>query len=122
MNLYVGNLARTVNESDLQLIFEGLGHIVFAKFADAREGGAKGYAFVCVDNDEQAQTAIDALNGTYLKGARLIVRSVIDRKRDSEAPKNTVANKAGAAVLKKKKQQYNHLHLYVITNECIIPS
>ncbi|HLQ26774.1 MAG TPA: RNA-binding protein [Acidiferrobacterales bacterium] len=122
MNLYVGNLARTVNEADLQLIFEGFGQIVFAKFADVREDGAKGYAFVYVDNDEQAQTAIDALNGTYLKGARLIVRPVIDRKRDSQVPKNAAASKTGTTALKKQRQQDNHLHLYVITNECITSS
>jgi len=119
MNLYVGNLARTVNEADLLLIFEGFGQIVFAKFADAREDGTKGYAFVYVDNDEQAQTAINALNGTYLKGARLIVRPVIDRKRDSQMPKTAAANEIDTTVLKKQRQQSNHLHLYVITNECI---
>ncbi len=116
MNLYVGNLARTVTESDLQLIFEGFGQIVFAKFADVNEDGAKGYAFVQVDNDEQAQTTVDALNGTYLKGARLIVRPVIDRKRDSVAPEGSAVS--DNTDTKKQQQQDKHLHLHIVTSEC----
>ena len=78
MNLYVGNLPRTVTEADLELIFDGFGYIVFARLG--HETGRAGHAFVRVDDEEQARAAIEALNGTYLKGASLIVRRLIDHR------------------------------------------
>ncbi len=86
MNLYVGNLAQTVTEADLEVIFEGLGHIVFMHLS---QGGdrpeARGYAFVSVVDDRQARLAVTAMNGKYLKGLRLIVRPVVDRERQARA-------------------------------------
>ncbi len=86
MNLYIGNLSRTVTEADLELIFEGLGHIVFVRLAPP--GGdreARGYAFVAVADEGQARLAVNAMNGKYLKGLRLIVRPVLDHARQARA-------------------------------------
>ncbi len=86
MNLYVGNLARTVTEADLEVIFEGLGHIVFLRLAQGDDRlDARGYAFVSVVDDRQARLAVTAMNGKYLKGLRLIVRPVVDRERQARA-------------------------------------
>lgn len=85
MNLYVGNLAGTVTEADLEVIFEGLGHIVFAHMAQNGAAEARGYAFVSVVDERQARLAIAAMNGKYLKGLRMIVRPVIDRERQARA-------------------------------------
>lgn len=80
MNLYVGNLSRNVTEADLEVIFHDLGHIVFARLAGSSEcDAAEGYAFVHVDDERQAHEVIDALNGKYLKGQRLVVRPVVRR-------------------------------------------
>lgn len=83
MNLYIGNLSRTVTEADLELIFEGLGHIVFVCLASP--SGDRGYAFVAVADEGQARLAINAMNGKYLKGLRLIVRPVLDHARQARA-------------------------------------
>lgn len=86
MNIYVGNLSRTVTEGDLEVIFEGLGHLVFVRLAHgAQDDGARGYAFVAVSNDRQAEIAVTAMNGKYLKGLRLIVRPVLDGARHARA-------------------------------------
>ncbi|MHB1565751.1 MAG: RNA recognition motif domain-containing protein [Acidiferrobacter sp.] len=86
MNLYVGNLARTVTETDLEVIFDGLGHIVFTRLAPD-DGGidTRGYAFVAVANPAQAELAVGSMNGKYLKGQRLIVRAVVDGARQARA-------------------------------------
>lgn len=110
MKLYVGNLARTVTESDLQLIFEGFGQIVFAKFVEIDDESGKGYAFVQVDDEQQAAIAISALNGTYLKGLRLVVRPLMDRIRDARANPLTGV----------ERRKANHLHL--IQSEEYTPS
>ena len=86
MNLYIGNLSRMVTEADLETIFEGLGHIVFARLAPLTEGReARGYAFVAVADEGQARVAVSAMNGKYLKGLRLIVRPVLDHARQARA-------------------------------------
>ncbi len=86
MNLYIGNLSRMVTEADLEIIFEGLGHIVFVRLAPP--GGdreSRGYAFVAVADEGQANLAVNAMNGKYLKGLRLIVRPVLDQARQARA-------------------------------------
>ncbi len=86
MNLYIGNLSRAVTEADLEIIFEGLGHIVFTHLVPrADDQDARGYAFVAVVDERQAALAISAMNGKYLKGLRLIVRPVLDRARQARA-------------------------------------
>lgn len=86
MNLYIGNLSRTVTEADLEIIFEGLGHIVFTHLVPRTDDhDARGYAFVAVADERQAALAVNAMNGKYLKGLRLIVRPVLDRARQARA-------------------------------------
>lgn len=86
MNLYVGNLSRTVTEADLEVIFEGLGHVVFTRLVQGDEdSNVRGYAFVAVRSEKQAQHVISGMDGKYLKGLRLIVRPVLDRARQARA-------------------------------------
>lgn len=95
MNLYVGNLSRTVTEADLEVIFEGLGHVVFTRLVQGNEDSdARGYAFVAVKNDKQAQLVISGMDGKYLKGLRLIVRPVLDRARQARAVRAHVGRSA----------------------------
>lgn len=82
MHLYIGNLAPTVTEADLRVIFDGAGEVVFTQLGpqgDAAE--ARGYAYVSVASGAQAQIVVDALHGRYLKGAALIVEVVAERAR-----------------------------------------
>lgn len=84
MNVYVGNLSCAVNETDLDMLFGGVGDVVFARLLAPAETDvrARGYAFVAFRETAEARAAIEGLDGAYLKGTHLIVRAV-----DSRAPR-----------------------------------
>jgi RNA recognition motif-containing protein len=72
--LYVGNLAYSVSDSDLQRIFEEFGTVVSAQVIMDRETGrSKGFGFVEMNSDSEAQAAIDALNSKEVEGRALTV-------------------------------------------------
>jgi RNA recognition motif-containing protein len=72
--LYVGNLAYGVSDSDLQRIFEPHGTVASAQVIMDRETGrSKGFGFVEMGTDEEAQAAISALNGQEVEGRALTV-------------------------------------------------
>ena len=63
--LYVGNLAYTMSDSDLQRLFEAHGSVTSAQvIMDRDTGRSKGFGFVEMGSDAEAQAAISALNGT----------------------------------------------------------
>ncbi|MEO8505182.1 MAG: RNA-binding protein [Acidobacteriota bacterium] len=71
--LYVGNLPFSVTEDQLRALFEPLGEVVSAKvISDKFTNQSKGFGFVEMANDPEAQEAISRLNETNL-GARKIV-------------------------------------------------
>jgi RNA recognition motif-containing protein len=81
MNLYVGNISPSVQHAELLNMFEGMGQILYAKLAETKNGvDAKGYAFVYVPNDECARSAVASLNGTLLKGEKLTVSPMVERR------------------------------------------
>jgi cold-inducible RNA-binding protein len=62
--LYVGNLAASVGDSDLQTLFAGQGSVVSASvIMDRDTSQSKGFGFVEMSTDAEAATAITALNG-----------------------------------------------------------
>jgi RNA recognition motif-containing protein len=72
--LYVGNLAYSVTDSVLQQLFEVHGSVVSAQvIMDRDTGRSKGFGFVEMGSDSEAQAAIDALNGTQHEGRPLTV-------------------------------------------------
>ncbi len=72
--LYVGNLPYGVSDSDLQKIFEPHGSVVSAQvIVDRDTNRSKGFGFVEMGTDQEAQTAIQALNGTEIEGRALTV-------------------------------------------------
>jgi cold-inducible RNA-binding protein len=72
--LYVGNLAYSVTDSVLQQLFEAHGSVVSAQvIMDRDTGRSKGFGFVEMGSDSEAQAAIDALNGTQHEGRPLTV-------------------------------------------------
>jgi len=85
MNLYIGNLSPAVQQADLHSIFDGMGHVLYARLA-ANEVGDRGYAFVNVPNDERARTAVASLNGTLLKGEKLTVSPMAESQGIVGAP------------------------------------
>jgi cold-inducible RNA-binding protein len=71
-NLYVGNLAHSISESELRNVFEAHGAVEKVSIVTDRETGrARGFAFVEMTNASEADKAIAALNGTDLGGRSL---------------------------------------------------
>ena len=72
--LYVGNLLYEVTDEDLQAHFGQVGPVVSAnviRYADS--GRSKGFGFVEMENDDDAQKAIDEMAGSDFKGRKLVV-------------------------------------------------
>ena len=72
--LYVGNLGYSVTDSDLLKLFEPHGTVESAQvIMDRDTGRSKGFGFVEMKNDQEAQAAITALNGQEVDGRALTV-------------------------------------------------
>jgi RNA recognition motif-containing protein len=72
MNIYVGNLSYEVTEEDLKKEFETFGQVELVKIIqDNYTGRSKGFGFVEMPNNSEAQAAIDGLKGKELKGRAL---------------------------------------------------
>ena len=80
MNIYVGNLSYEVTEEDLQKAFEGFGQVESVKIIkDNYSGRSKGFGFVEMPHNADAQLAIDGLNDQELKGRTLKVNTARPR-------------------------------------------
>jgi cold-inducible RNA-binding protein len=72
--LFVGNLSFNTTENDLQDAFAAHGTVVETNLMmDKMSGRPRGFAFVTMSSPEEAQKAIDALNGSQLDGRALTV-------------------------------------------------
>ncbi|MBS3910594.1 MAG: RNA-binding protein [Hydrogenophaga sp.] len=72
--LYVGNLPYTVRDEDLQQAFSAYGSVNSAKVMMERDTGrSKGFGFVEMGNDSEAQAAVEGMNGQSLGGRSLVV-------------------------------------------------
>ena len=79
--LYVGNLAYSVSSSDLEQLFGQHGSVQSAQVIEDRETGrSKGFGFVEMNSDQDAQTAINALNGFEHNGRPLTVNEAKPRE------------------------------------------
>jgi uncharacterized membrane protein YgcG len=79
--LYVGNLAYGVSSSDLEQMFEEFGTVQSAQVIMDRDSGrSKGFGFVEMGSDAEAQAAIDALNGKNVDGRNLTVNEAKPRE------------------------------------------
>ncbi len=74
MNIYVGNLSWNLKDADLANLFAQYGEVTSAKIiTDKFTGRSKGFGFVEMANDEQAQAAIAAMNGSAVDGRNVVV-------------------------------------------------
>jgi RNA recognition motif-containing protein len=72
--LYVGNLAYSVRDENLQQLFSEFGSVASAKvMMDRDTGRSKGFGFVEMGSDAEAQAAIRGLNGKSCDGRALVV-------------------------------------------------
>jgi RNA recognition motif-containing protein len=79
--LYVGNLSYDTSDSDLQRLFEEFGTVDSAQVISDRETGrSKGFGFVEMGSDQEAQAAINALNGKEVGGRALTVNEAKPRE------------------------------------------
>ena len=79
--LYVGNLSYQVDSSELQQLFGQHGQVVSAQVISDRESGrSKGFGFVEMANDAEADAAVAALNGQQHGGRTLTVNEARPRE------------------------------------------
>jgi RNA recognition motif-containing protein len=80
-NIYVGNLTWECTADDLLALFQEHGAVSRAQVITDRETGrSRGFGFVEMDNDAEAQKAIDALNGQNFRGRPLTVNEARPRE------------------------------------------
>jgi len=81
MNIYVGNLPYSVSEDDVRQAFEAFGEVAsVSMIKDKMTGQPRGFGFVEMNDDGEAQAAIDALNGKDLKGRAMVVNAARPRE------------------------------------------
>jgi len=74
MNIYVGNLASQVTDEELRQAFEEFGQVAEARIImDKFSGESRGFGFVEMPSKEEAEKAIEEMNGKDLKGSALNV-------------------------------------------------
>jgi RNA recognition motif-containing protein len=74
MNIYVGNLNYNLSEDELEKVFASYGEVTSVKIIrDKYTDQSKGFGFIEMANDADAQKAIDELNGSEVKGRELRV-------------------------------------------------
>ena len=79
--LYVGNLAYSVRDDDLQQAFAQFGTVTSAKvMMDRDTGRSKGFGFVEMGSDAEAQAAINGMNGQALDGRAVVVNEARPRE------------------------------------------
>lgn len=80
MNIYVGNLPREVTETELLEAFQAFGEVASAKIiTDRFSGESRGFGFVEMPADSEAEKAITGLNGRDMKGRPLNVNKARPR-------------------------------------------
>ena len=83
MNIYVGNLDFKVSENELSELFSEFGQVESARIiTDKYSGRSKGFGFVIMEDDNEAQQAIDALDGKTHNNRQLKVNEARPRKEN----------------------------------------
>jgi RNA recognition motif-containing protein len=81
MNIYVGNIAQDVSEEELTNLFTEYGKVSSAKILrDMFTQESRGFGFVEMPSQAEAQKAIDELNTQELKGKKIVVNEARERR------------------------------------------
>ncbi len=81
MKIYVGNLSFDTSNDELRDAFAAFGEVASAQVITDRETGrSRGFGFVEIENDEDAQKAIAGMSGTNLQGRALNVNEARPRE------------------------------------------
>ncbi len=96
MNIYVGNLSDDVSDEDLQQAFETFGEIASVTvIKDKFTGKSRGFGFVEMPSEDEAQSAIKGLNGKELKGQILNVNEARPRSERRGGKRGYGGSKGG---------------------------
>jgi RNA recognition motif-containing protein len=96
VNIYVGNLSWSMTNEDLAALFEQFGTVGSAKIlTDKFSGRSKGFAFVEMENAEEAQAAISQLNDTEVQGRKIVVNEAQPKKEDGGFKKRSFGGGGG---------------------------
>jgi RNA recognition motif-containing protein len=88
MEIYVGNLPWSCNDQDLVDAFNAYGSVEKASIiSDRNSGRSKGFGFVTMNNDDEANQAIEAMNGSDFSGRALKVNEA--RPREERPPRQS---------------------------------
>jgi RNA recognition motif-containing protein len=80
--LYVGNLSYNTTEDGLRNLFSDFGNVASAKIIFDREtGNSKGFGFIEMTTEEEANAAIAGTNGREFEGRQLRVNEAMDKPR-----------------------------------------
>lgn len=84
MNIYVGQLPYSVKEDELREIFSEFGEIASLKLIKDRfSGQSKGFGFIEMPNNSEADQAIKALNKSMLQGREIKVNQAEEKRKKS---------------------------------------
>ncbi|GAO43181.1 RNA recognition motif domain-containing protein [Flavihumibacter petaseus] len=87
MNMYVSNLGYQVQENDLLKLFSQYGEVTSARVITDRETGrSRGFGFVEMSSNEDANKAMAELNSRELDGRAIAIS--VAREKESRAPRN----------------------------------
>jgi len=82
MNIYVGNIPHSATEEAVRELFEKIGPVASVKLiTDKFTGAPRGFGFVQMENNEDAQKAIEELNGYEFEGRQLTVNQAREREQ-----------------------------------------
>jgi RNA recognition motif-containing protein len=85
MNIYVGNLSYSVTEDDIRSLFVEFGEIASVKIlSDKFSGQSKGFGFVDMPSNSEADQAVKALNGKFMNGRNIKVNPADSGQRRSK--------------------------------------
>jgi RNA recognition motif-containing protein len=85
MNMYVSNLSFHTAESDLKKLFEAFGAVSSAKIISDRESGrSRGFGFVEMGSDDEANAAMKGLNNKEIEGRAMSVSVAKERTEKSD--------------------------------------
>ena len=83
--LYVGNLSYNTTEDSLRNLFASFGSVASAKIIFDREtGNSKGFGFIEMNTDDEANAAINGTNGQELDGRQIRVNEAMDKPRRND--------------------------------------
>ncbi len=88
MNIYVGNMPYSMTDAEVKDLFGAHGTVDAVRIVMDRESGRpKGFAFVEMNNADEASAAIEAINGTQVGGRALVVNEARPREDRPRPPR-----------------------------------